>query len=102
MAKTDQEFRAMTKKEVTEYAKSLEEKAGLYDHSIETLAKTQENLDLTQEEAANMSETIRRQNAKMNANAGAVTNLLNGINLAVSNATAMLETLGLVQKGGQE
>ena len=104
MPKTDKEFRAMKKAEVVAYAKELEEKlqADRTEQLINEIVETKQQLELTQEEAAGMSETIRLKNSKEQVTANAVANLINGINLALDNASTMLESIGIISKGGRK
>lgn len=104
MPKTDKEFRSMTKKELVEYTKSLEEKLEEINvEQMETRIRTlEENLELTQEEAAGMSETIRLKNSKEAVTAKAIANFINAMNLATDNASDMLESIGVISKGGNK
>jgi ribosomal protein L29 len=104
MPKTDKEFRSMTKKELVEYTKSLEEKLEEINvEQMEARIKTlEDNLELTQEEAAGMSETIRLKNSKEAVTAKAIANFINAMNLATDNASDMLESIGVISKGGSK
>jgi hypothetical protein len=104
MPKTDKEFKAMKKADIVAYAKELEMKLTVdeTDALIRELVNTKTNLELTQEEAAGMSETIRMKNAKEQVTSNAVANLINGINLALDNASTMLESIGVISKGGRK
>ncbi len=99
--KTNKEFRSMSKAEVVAYAQELEKtlENDITNELIDKNIELSKNLELTQSEAAQMSETIRLKNSEKAVIAGAVANLINGLNLAIDNASSMLESIGVIHGG---
>lgn len=99
--KTAKDFKSMVKNEVVEYTLKLQEEFEEFKANKEDIEDVKAQLELTQEEAAHMSETIRMKNVEKNVTSEAIANLINGLNLAIGNAQTLLETLGIISKGGK-